>query len=55
MSNNGKRPSPGPTMNYGCDEPSWVLMVAWAILFALLVVVLGGLLGLAALRVGLGG
>jgi len=56
--NNRSRPRRKPVAPVhlvGCDEPSLGLMVAWAVLFALLVVVLLGLLGMAALRVGLGG
>lgn len=53
----GEKPQRPPvaSMDYiGCDEPSFVLTVAWMVLFALLVVVLCGLIGMAALRMGIG-
>ena len=47
-----RRPRRRATMDYaGCDEPSLGLMVAWAVLFILLGIVLYGLVMEVALRV----
>lgn len=55
MNDNRRRPRRPPVASVeyaGCDEPSLGLMVAWGVLFALLVVVLCGLIVAVTLRVG---